>query len=210
MVQDPTLELRCVRFCSVNWFINNLVLIPRINFFLKTACLHLFSIGIEWTFIGMLFADSKLSMGPALKIANQSGETNTMTAESDYSIYTLQQLLRARHWLDANRGRWLEDEIQKRCAHFQEPNKRKGSAATRSGSRYRPYGLMLGVFFLVVSSGPFLAVHFLDTMNLVPDVNGDNALLSGAWAVLTLPFAVMIYMIGGIMDAERVVKWFKL
>jgi len=69
---------------------------------------------------------------------------------------------------------------------------------------------MVGVFFLVVSSGPFLTVHFLDTMNLVTDVNGDNALLSGAWAVLTLPFAVMIYMIGGIMDAERVVKWFKL
>src|SRR5215831_10558362 len=65
-------------------------------------------------------------------------------------------------------------------------------------------------FFFVVSSAPFLTVHFLDTMNLVTDVNGDNALLSGAWAVLTLPFAVMIYMIGGIMDAERVVKWFKL
>ena len=133
-----------------------------------------------------------------------------MTAESDYSIYTLQQLLRARHWFDANRGRWLEDEIQKRCAHFREPNKRKGSAATGSGSRYRPYGLMLGVFFLVVSSGPFLAVEFLDSMNIITDVNGDNALLSGAWAVLTLPFAVMIFLIGGIMDAERVVKWFKL
>ena len=133
-----------------------------------------------------------------------------MTAESDYSIYTLQQLLRARHWFDANRGRRLEDEIQKRCAHFQEPNKRKGSADTRSVSRYRPYGLMLGVFFLVLSSGPFLAVEFLDSMNIITDVNGDNALLSGAWAVLTLPFAVMIFLIGGMMDAERVVKWFKL
>jgi len=69
---------------------------------------------------------------------------------------------------------------------------------------------MVGVFFLVVSSGPFFAVHFLDTMNLVKDLYGDNELLSGAWAVMTLPFAVMIYMIGGIMDAERVVKWFKL
>jgi hypothetical protein len=153
---------------------------------------------------------SKLSMGTALKIANQSGEANPMTAESDYSIYTLQQLLRARHWFDANRGRWLEDEIQKRCAHFQEPNKRKGSAATRSGSRYRPYGLMLGVFFLVVSSGPFLGVEFLDSMNFVTDVNGDHALLSGVWALLTLPFAVMVFMIGGIMDAERIVKWLNL
>ena len=50
----------------------------------------------------MFFADSKLSMGIALKIANQSGETNPMTAESDYSIYTLQQLLKARHWFDAD------------------------------------------------------------------------------------------------------------
>jgi hypothetical protein len=99
----------------------------------------------------MLFADSKLSMGIALKIANQSVETNPMTAEADCSIYTLQQLLKARHWFDAdrypNRGTWLEEEIQKRCAHFQEPTKRKGSAATGSGSRYRPYGLMFGVFF---------------------------------------------------------------
>jgi hypothetical protein len=69
---------------------------------------------------------------------------------------------------------------------------------------------MFGVFFLVVSSGPFIAVEFLDTMNVITDVHGDNALLSGAWALLTLPFAVMVFMIGGIMDAERVVKWFTL
>src|SRR5262245_43284057 len=149
-------------------------------------------------------------MGIALKIANQSGQTNPITAKIDGSVYTLPELLKARRWFDADRGAWLEDEIQKRCARFQEPAKRKGSAASRSARRYRPYGLMLGVFFLVVSSGPFLAVHFLDTMDIVTDVNGDNALLSGAWAVLTLPFAVMIYMIGGIMDAERVVRWFKL
>jgi hypothetical protein len=69
---------------------------------------------------------------------------------------------------------------------------------------------MLGVFFLVISSGPFLAIEFLDTMNVIRDVSGDNALLSGVWALLTLPFAVMVFMIGGIMDAERVVKWFNL
>jgi hypothetical protein len=149
-------------------------------------------------------------MGIGLKFADQSGETNPMVAKADYSIYTLRQLLKARHWFDANRGRWLEEEIQKRCAHFQEPTKRKGSVATGTGSRYRPYGLILGVFFLVVSSGPFLAVEFLDAMNFVTDVNGDNALLSGAWALLTLPFAVMVVLIGGIMDAERVVKWLNL
>lgn len=164
----------------------------------------------------MFFADSNLSMGIALKLANQSGETNPMTVEADYSVYTLRRLLAARHEFDfdgrPNRGRWLEEEIQKRCAHFQEPTKRKGSgsAATGSGSRYRPYGLMLGVFFLVVSSGPFLAVEFLDKMNFVTDVNGDTALLSGVWAVLTLPFAVTVFLIGEIMDAERVVKWFNL
>jgi hypothetical protein len=69
---------------------------------------------------------------------------------------------------------------------------------------------MLGVFFLAVSSGPFVGVEFLDTINVVTDVNGDNAFLSGVWALLTLPFAVMVFMIGGIMDAERVVKWFNL
>jgi len=69
---------------------------------------------------------------------------------------------------------------------------------------------MLGVFFLVVSSGPFLGVEFLDSMNFVTDVNGDHALLSGVWALLTLPFAVMVFIIGGIMDAERIVKWLNL
>src|SRR5262245_29903780 len=160
----------------------------------------------------MFFAHSQLSMGVILKAANPSGQTNAMTANVDGSVYTLPQLLEARRWFDADQGRWLEEEIQKRCARFQGRAKRKGSgsAATESARRYRPYGLMVGVFFLLVSGGPFLAVHFLDTMNLVTDVNGDKALLSGVWAVLTLPFAVMIYMIGGIMDAERVVKWFKL
>jgi len=164
----------------------------------------------------MLFADSNLPMGIALKLADQSDEPNPRIAEADYSVYTLWQLLKARYEFDANghlnRVRWLEEEIQKRCSHFQEPTKRKGSksATTGSGSRYRPYGLMLGVFFLVVSSGPFLAVEFLDKMNFVTDVNGDNALLSGVWAVLTLPFAVTVFLIGEIMDAERVVKWFNL
>ena len=139
-----------------------------------------------------------------------------MTTEVDYSVYTLWQLLKTRYEFDANghsnRVRWLEEEIQKRCGHYQEPTKRKGSAPATTGSRrrYRPYGLMLGVFFLVVSSGPFLAVEFLDTINVMTDVNGDNALLSGVWAVFTLPFAVTVFLIGGIVDAERVVKWFNL
>ena len=164
----------------------------------------------------MLFADSILPMGIALKLANQSGETSPITTEVDYSVYTLWQLLKTQYEFGANghsnRVRPLEEEIQKRCGHYQEPTKRKGSASAATGSRrrYRPYGLILGIFFLVVSSGPFLAVEFLDTINLMTDVNGDNALLSGVWAVLTLPFAVTVFLIGGIVDAERVVKWFNL
>jgi hypothetical protein len=161
----------------------------------------------------MLFADPDLPMGIALNRTDQSSKTKPMIAEADYSIYTLWQLLKARYEFDANghasRVRWLEEEIQKRCGRFHEQSKRV-SSAIGSGRRYRPYGLMLGVFFLAVSSGPFLAVEFLDKMNFVTDVNGDNALLSGVWAVLTLPFAVTVFLIGGIIDAERVVKWFNL
>ena len=137
-----------------------------------------------------------------------------MTAEADYSIYTLQQLLKIRHWFDAdlypNVGRSLQEEIEKRCADVQERTTRMGSAGTGSGRRLSPYGLMFGVFFLMVSSGPFLAVQFLDAINVVTDVNGDNALLSGAWALLTLPFAVLVSILGAMMDAEHVVKRFNL
>ena len=147
-------------------------------------------------------------MGMTLKIADLSDETSPMTAEADYSAYTLQQLLNARYWLDASHdtrgGMSLDEEIQRRCAGFQG----QGPAATGLGSRYRLYGLMFGVFFLAVSIGPFVTVEFLDMMNVIADVNGDNALLSGVWALFTLPFAVLVYLIGGIMDAERIVRWF--
>lgn len=141
-----------------------------------------------------------------------SGEANPMSPELNYSIYTLQQLLKARRYFDAhhcpNREKSLEEEIQKRCAHFREPTKRRRSAASAtSGNRYRLYGVMAGVFFLVVSSGPFSAVEFLDAMDLVIDANGDNALSFGVWALLTLPFAVTVSMIGAIMDAGRVIEW---
>jgi hypothetical protein len=148
-------------------------------------------------------------MGVPLKIVKQAAESASTVTEVDYSLHTLQQLLKARPWFDAKRsrrGRRLEEEIQKRCA----PNKLEGSSAAGAVSRYRPYGLMLGIFFLALSSGPFVAIEFLDGLNLVADVNGDNAFLSGVWALFTLPFAVLVFMIGGIVDAERVVKWFNL
>jgi hypothetical protein len=153
-------------------------------------------------------------MAITLNIDNRSGQTNSMTAGTDYSIYPLQQLLKARHWFDTaripNRGRSVEEEIQKRCAPLQQTTSGKESSDRGSSSRYRPYGFMCGVFLLVASTGPFVGVEFLDAMNIVTDVNGDNALLSGAWALLTLPFAIIVSILGAMMDAERVVKWFNL
>jgi hypothetical protein len=144
----------------------------------------------------------------------RSGETNPIPHQADYSIYPLQQLFKLRYWFDSDRdlngdGR-LEEEIRKRCAHIREQTSQKGSAAIGSAQRYRPYGLIFGAVFLVLSSGPFVAVKFLDAVTIMTDVNGDYALLTGLWAVLTLPFAAMIYLIGGMVDAERVVKWFNL
>jgi hypothetical protein len=153
-------------------------------------------------------------MGIALKIVDQTSETRPTTVARDYSVYTLRQLLKERYWIDTDRlpdgcGA-IEREIAKRCERFKESTRRKGSAATAAIKRYRPYGFILGVAFLLISSGPFLAVEFLDAMHLIADTHGDHALLSGVWALLTLPFAVMVVIIGGIMDAERVVKWLNL
>lgn len=143
-----------------------------------------------------------------------SGGTNPLTAKADYSIYTLQQLLEARYRFDGNRypdvSRSLREEIEKRCAHVHERIGPKESARTGSGRQFKLYGLMFGVFSLMVSAGPFVAVEFLHALNLVSDANGDNSLLSGVWALLTLPFAVSGAMLGAMIDAERVVKWFKL
>ena len=133
---------------------------------------------------------------------------------ADYSIYTLQQLFKLRYWFNSDSEpdgeRRLEEEIGKRCALIRERISQRESAAGGSANHYRPYGLMFGVVFLVLSSGPFIAFKFLDAMSIMTDVAGDYALLTGLWAVLTLPFAAMIYLIGAMVDAERVVKWFNL
>jgi len=47
-------------------------------------------------------------------------------------------------------------------------------------------------------------------INVINDVHGDQGSLSGVWALLTLPVEVIVFMIGGMMDVERVVKWFNL
>ena len=147
-------------------------------------------------------------------ISQAPEQTDIVRSEADYSVYSLQELFKLRYWFDADRQRYgesrLEDEIRKRCVHIQERISQRKSAADGSAHRYRPYGLIFGVVFIVLSSGPFIAVKFLEAMGIMTDVNGDYALLTGLWAVITLPFAAMIYLIGGMMDAERVVNWFNL
>ena len=134
---------------------------------------------------------------------------NSTTIESDYSTYSLSQLFKARYWIESG-GSSLEEEIKMRCAHIRERINGRRFAATGSGNRFKPYGLRFGVTFLLFSVGPFVAVLFLDLINVVNDVNGDNGSLSGVWALLTLPVMVIVFLIGSMMDAERIVKWFAL
>jgi hypothetical protein len=156
----------------------------------------------------------RFSMKNPLKILTQSRAANSLAIEVDYSLYTLLELFKARYWVDAgsdpSRGRSLEAEIQKRCTHIRERTNGKSSAVAGSSTRFRPYGLIFGVAFLFFSVGPFVAVKFLEAITVINDVGGDKAGLSGVWALLTLPLTVMIFMIGGMMDAERVVRWFNL
>ena len=147
-------------------------------------------------------------------INQHSKQTNIAPGVADYSTYSLRELFKLRYWFDAGREprgeSQLEAEIRKRCAHIQERTCQTHSATNGSAHHYRPYGLIFGVVFVVLSSGPFVAVKFLEAVGIITDVAGDYALLTGLWAVLTLPFASMIYLIGGMMDAERVVRWFDL
>ena len=153
-------------------------------------------------------------MENTLEMRNRSRRINSQTTQADFSIYSLRQLFTERYWVDAKsdsaRGRYLEKEIQKRCAYIREQTNREPSAAAESATRFRPYGFIFGVVFLTCSIGPFVAVEFLDVIHVISHVNGDPLSLSGVWALLTLPFAVLGIMIGGIRDAGRVVNWFDL
>jgi len=132
-----------------------------------------------------------------------------MTPEPDYSTYTLQQLLAARQWSDADgptdRKSWLEDEIRKRCAFFQDAAKHRGATSSGSATQYRPWGSIFGSAALGVSIGPMLVSQLLDTIGFIGE---DHVLLWDVWALLTLPIAVIVFLIGGIKDVERVGKWF--
>ena len=132
--------------------------------------------------------------------------------EPDYSVYTLVELFRARYWVDIKLAREssLEDEIQKRCKHIQERTNDKAWATAGSTAPFRPYGVRRGMIFLSLSIGPFVSIRLLNMINLISDVNGDKVSLAGLWALLMLPVVVMVSMIGGRMDAERIINWFHL
>ena len=129
----------------------------------------------------------------------------------DYATYALVELFKERYWVDVriepNRTRALEQEIEKRCAHIRE---RANQTRATSMRRFKPYGLISGVLVLLICTGPFVALEFLDLINLLSDAHGDSLGLSGVWALLTLPLAVIVYVVGAIRDAERVVNWFGL
>src|SRR5262245_34093489 len=134
--------------------------------------------------------------------------TGSSISGPDYSVYPLSQLFKARYWIDTQ-GRSLEEEIQRRCTHIHErTNDRSFSAA--GASRFKPYGLIFGVISFFWSVGPYGTVKFLEVLRVVNDVDGDIATLAGLWALLTFPIMLIVIMIGGMMDAERIIKWFKL
>ena len=134
---------------------------------------------------------------------------NSTMIKVDYSNYTLSQLFKARYWIET-RGERLEEEIQKRCTHIRERISGQRFAAAETSGRFKPLGLIFGVAFLLLSIGPFVAITFLDAIKLVDDASGDKGNLSGVWALLTLPVMVIVFVIGSVMDAERIVKWFDL
>lgn len=159
-------------------------------------------------FIGIFLAPMRAPMAVTLRIESQPVESKPLAVPQDCSVYPLTQLLRARHKLLAERehkrARLLEEEIQRRCAGLHR--KSAAQAADGSGGAYRLYGVMAGLVFLMLCSGPFIAVEFLSLIGVVPDASGDGAFLTGLWAVVTLPFAMCVYLIGAIVDAERIAR----
>src|SRR5919106_5467826 len=116
----------------------------------------------------------RFSMKNLLKIRKPFQGADSLAIEVDYSLYTLLQLFKARYWVDAesdpDRGRSLEEEIQKRCAHIRERTNGKSSAVAGASSRFRPYGLIFGVVVLFFSVAPFVAVKFLEAITVISDV----------------------------------------
>jgi hypothetical protein len=84
-----------------------------------------------------------------------------------------------------------------------------GKARAADATAFKPYGLRAGAILFCLTVGPFLTFTFLSGISLIKGVD-DTITLSGVWALLTLPALVMISMIGGRIDAERIIKYFNL
>ena len=146
--------------------------------------------------------------------SRRSRAMELLTGGVDFSIFTLNELFTARHWIDAAnnaaRNRVLEKEIHRRCSYIRARIDRPPSVVAKSDDRFRPYGFIFGLVALFCSIGPFLAVEFFDMIYISRDPGVDSMTLSGVWAVATSIFAAMAFLLGGIMDAGRVVEWFNL
>jgi hypothetical protein len=128
--------------------------------------------------------------------------------EPDYTGFTLIELFIARYWMDKfSRESSLEYEIQKRCEHIQQQV--NGNTRVRKARAFKPYGLRVGVMLFCLTVGPFLISTSVNGIGLIKGLD-DMVTLSGVWALLTLPALVMISMIGGRIDAERIIKSFNL
>src|ERR1044071_4037525 len=133
---------------------------------------------------------------------------STTMIEPDYAGFTLIELFTARYCMDKfSRESSLEYEIQKRCEHIRR--QLNGNTRVSEGRAFKPDGLRVGVMLFCLTVGPFLVSTFVNGINLIKGLD-DMVTLSGVWALLTLPALVMISMIGGRIDAERIIKCFNL
>lgn len=136
-----------------------------------------------------------------------------MATKLDYSYYPLHQLFKERYWVDPGedpaQAAALEEEIQTRCAQIRERIHSKRTT-TEPRRRFRPYGLIVGAVALSLCGGPFIMIKLLDSTAALADVDGELAILAGVWALITLPVVAAVFLLGGMIDAERIVKWFRL
>lgn len=144
-----------------------------------------------------------------LSITHERLSVRTLaTIEPDYTGFTLIELFTARYWMDEfSRESPLEREIQKRCEHIrQQVNGNRGASEP---TPFKPYGLRVGVMLFCLTVGPYLISTCSSGISLIRGLD-DTVTLSGVWALVTLPALVMISMIGGRIDAVRIIKCFKL
>ena len=144
---------------------------------------------------------------PSRRCKELSG-TDLAVIEPDYSSLTLTELFSARYWMDKlPRESSLEYEIHRRCEHIQQEV--TGKIRTTGTRSFKPYGLRVAVIFFCLTIGPFSTFTYLNAISLIKG-GDDTVTLSGVWALLTLPALVLISMIGGRIDAERIIKCFHL